>query len=84
MLAEGRWSNLKMRDVDMNASTPRNLATLIKKVALEHNNAGEQQQRIKFLSVLVSPPEIATKAVAELQRCSTPSKTAFGCSDSME
>ena len=81
MLAEGRWSNLKMGDVDINASTPRNLATLIKKVALEHNNAGEQQQRIKFLSVLVSPPEIAAKAVTELQRCSTHLQKANGDPD---
>jgi hypothetical protein len=56
------------------ASQPR---YLIKKLAIEHD-ADEQQQRIKFLSVLVSPPEIATKAVAELQRCSTHLEKANG------
>ena len=77
MLAEGRWSNIKMSHVSIDGSTPRNLATLIKKLAFEHG-ANEQQQRIKFLSVLVSPPEIAAKAVAELQRCSTHLEKANG------
>ena len=70
MLAENKWANLKMNHVAIDGATPRNLATLVKKVALEHE-ANEQQQRIKYLSLLVSPPEIASKATVELQRCST-------------
>jgi hypothetical protein len=78
MLAANKWANLKLGHVAIDGSTPRNLATLIKKVALEHDEADEQQQRIKFLSVLVSPPEIAAKAVTELQRCSTHLQKANG------
>jgi hypothetical protein len=78
MLAENKWANLKLSHVAIDGSTPRNLATLIKKVALEHDEANEQQQRIKFLSVLASPPEIAAKAVTELQRCSTHLQKANG------
>ena len=70
MLAADRWSHIKLSHVPIDAATPRNLATLIRKLGAEHKQA-EEQQRIKFLSVLTSPPEIATKAVAELQRCST-------------
>jgi hypothetical protein len=77
MLAENKWANLKLSHVPIDGATPRNLATLIKKVALEHE-ANEQQQRIKFLSLLVSPPEIAAKAVTELQRCSTHLEKANG------
>ena len=70
MLAENRWANLKLSMVAIDGATPRNLATLVKKVALEHG-ANEQAQRSKYLSLLVSPPEIASKATVELQRCST-------------
>jgi hypothetical protein len=77
MLAADRWSHIKLSHVPIDAATPRNLATLIRKLAAEHK-ADEEQQRIKFLSVLTSPPEIATKAVAELQRCSTHLQKANG------
>ena len=80
MLAENKWANLKMNHVAIDGATPRNLATLVKKVALEHE-ANEQQQRIKYLSLLVSPPEIAAKAVTELQRCSTYLEKANGVPD---
>ena len=80
MLAEGRWSNIKMSHVPIDAATPRNLATVIRKIGAEHEQA-EDQLRIKFLSVLTSPPEIATKAVAELQRCSTHLQKADGKPD---
>ena len=77
MLTGERWANIKMSNVPIDAATPRNLATVIRKVGAEHKQA-EDQLRIKFLSVLTSPPEIATKAVAELQRCSTHLQKANG------
>ena len=77
MLAADRWSNIKLSHVPIDAATPRNLATVIRKIGAEHKQS-EEQQRIKFLSVLTSPPEIATKAVAELQRCSTHLQKANG------
>ena len=67
--AENRWANLKLGDVGISPTTPRDLAAHISRLALDVG-ANEQGRVIKYLSLFTHPAKIATKATAELARCS--------------
>ena len=67
--AETRWANLKLSDVGITPTTPRDFAAHLSRLALDVG-ANEQGKVIKYLSLFTSPYEIAQRATAELARCS--------------
>jgi len=78
--ADNRWANIKMSQVGITSTTPRDLAACISRLAIEVG-ANEQSKVIKFLSSLTHPPEIAQRATTELARISPHLRKADGSPD---
>jgi hypothetical protein len=72
LLAETQWANIKLDSVgvDGDGGTPNNLAAMITKLGAEVK-ANEGQKIVKFLLLMVSPPDVATRATQEIQRTSS-------------
>jgi hypothetical protein len=72
LLAETQWANIKLDSVgvDGDGGTPNNLAAMITKLGAEVK-ANEGQKIVKFLLLMVSPPDVATSATQEIQRTSS-------------
>ena len=80
MALANKWANVKMSDVGVSDTTPRDLSALLTDLATE---AGydENAKVIKYLSLLTYPADIATKATQELHRCSEHLRNADGQPD---
>ena len=80
MTLASKWANIKMSDVGITDTTPRDLSVLVTDLAAE---AGydEPAKVVKYLSLMTYPADIATKATQELHRCSEHLRHADGRPD---
>jgi hypothetical protein len=71
------WANAKLSSVTFGARSIEDLASLLDTLSNERQ-AGpytEEEMRIKFLSLIVTPPDLFKRATDELQHCSVQWRT---------